>query len=49
MNPKAIANEIGIAISTRVSVEVFVILPIKIPRVNVVDLPFGNFAVTTTR
>jgi hypothetical protein len=43
------ANVIGIAINTRVSVEVVETSPTKIPRVNVVGLPFANFAVTTTR
>jgi hypothetical protein len=43
------ANEMGMAIRTRVNVEVFEIFPTRIPRVNVVDLPFANLAVTTTR
>ena len=47
--PKPTAMAIGIAINTRVSVEVVEIFPTNIPRVNVVDLPFGSFAVTTTR
>jgi hypothetical protein len=40
---------IGIAISTRVSVEVLEMFPTKIPRVNVVGFPLANLAVTTTR
>ena len=47
--PKPMANVIGMAIKTRVRVEVVEISPTKIPRVNVVGLPFGNFAETTTR
>jgi hypothetical protein len=47
--PKPIANVIGIAISTRVRVDVVEISPTKIPRVNVVGLPFGNLAEMTTR
>ena len=47
--PKPIAKAIGIAIKTRVSVEVVEISPTRIPRVNVVGLPFANLAVTTTR
>ena len=47
--PKPIAKAIGIAIRTRVSVEVVEIFPTKIPRVNEVDLPFGSFGVITTR
>jgi hypothetical protein len=43
------AREIGIAINTRVSVEVVEISPTRIPRVKVVGLPFGNLAETTTR
>jgi hypothetical protein len=49
MNPKPIANEIGIAINTRVRVEVLEMFPTKIPNVNVVALPLSNLAVTTTR
>jgi hypothetical protein len=47
--PKPIAIVIGIAISTRVRVDVVEISPTKIPRVNVVGLPFGNLAEITTR
>ena len=47
--PKPIASVIGIAIRTRVRVEVVETSPTRIPRVNVVDLPFGNFAVTAIR
>ena len=47
--PKPIANVIGIAISTRVRVDVVEMSPTRIPSVNVVGLPFGNFAETTTR
>jgi len=47
--PKPIAKVIGIAINTRVRVEVVEMSPTKIPSVNVVGLPFGNFAETTTR
>ena len=47
--PKPMANVIGMAIKTRVRVEVVEISPTKIPRVNVVGLPFGNLAETTTR
>ena len=47
--PKPMANVIGIAINTRVRVEVVEMSPTKIPSVNVVGLPFGNFAETTTR
>ena len=43
------AREIGIAINTRVSVDVVEMFPTKIPKVNVVGLPFVNLAVTTTR
>ena len=48
-NPKPIAKAIGIAIKTRVSVEVVEISPTRIPRVNVVGLPFAILAVTTIR
>jgi hypothetical protein len=47
--PKPTANVIGIAIRTRVSVEVVEISPTRIPSVNVVGLPFAILAVTTTR
>jgi hypothetical protein len=43
------ASEIGIAIRTRVSVEVFEISPTNIPSVKVVGLPFAILAVITTR
>jgi hypothetical protein len=43
------ARVIGIAIKTRVRVEVVEISPTRIPKVNVLDLPFGNLAETTTR
>ena len=49
MKPNPTANEIGIAINTRVSVDVFETLPIRMPSVNVVGLPFANLAEITTR
>ena len=47
--PKPIARVIGMAIRTRVRVEVVEISPTRIPRVNVVDFPFGNFVEITIR
>ena len=47
--PKPMANVIGIAIRTRVSVEVVEISPTRIPSVKEVGLPFANLAVTTIR